>query len=541
MNNNNNQYPTASAAMGVQPTSRFASLMGSNYSNSDAMIPPTDNAAAATTATAIPNSLNNPMNNSEPSPTLAPFADQSPRPLWRNGEKTFPYKLYDMLEFAETSGNTDICSWLPSGDSFVIHDRKLFTELFLPRFFLHKKWRSFVSIYFALSCRPVFFLSTAPLPPQPHLLVIITPLHLLQTRQLNIWCFKRDFSVTVSDAYCHQFFRRGEIAKIACVERAESKNMFKKDPITNKRKPAKFASLMRSNVGGNQVLSLTKKGSEGSAATSATVTTSVTADPVTKNRRVTSNEEEDVMDVASFLAGLKSSPDSPRKTSGTTSAPVSTSLVGKSAEGGTLSSSSSSHGEVNNVAFASRMNMLPQQSHIALPYPNHQAAAASSIVPRPSNMMSSLNGNIMGMNNQAFGLMNGSFDGTFDRESLSHMSTDQLVALASRMKLREKILRERAMSFHPAMAPVGPVTASSGWRDSYNDMLLQQQPLAAGAGFGAPSQGMSTQEIRTQGMMRSLLAARKPKPLYGDVADLQLATTNILNVAQNNGGYPRAA
>lgn len=504
MNNNNNQYPTASAAMGVQPTSRFASLMGSNYSNSDAMIPPTDNAAAATTATAIPNSLNNPRNNSEPSPTLAPFADQSPRPLWRNGEKTFPYKLYDMLEFAETSGNTDICSWLPSGDSFVIHDRKLFTELFLPRFFLHKKWRSF-------------------------------------TRQLNIWCFKRDFSVTVSDAYCHQFFRRGEIAKIACVERAESKNMFKKDPITNKRKPAKFASLMRSNVGGNQVLSLTKKGSEGSAATSATVTTSVTADPVTKNRRVTSNEEEDVMDVASFLAGLKSSPDSPRKTSGTTSAPVSTSLVGKSAEGGTLSSRSSSHGEVNNVAFASRMNMLPQQSHIALPYPNHQAAAASSIVHRPSNMMSSLNGNIMGMNNQAFGLMNGSFDGTFDRESLSHMSTDQLVALASRMKLREKILRERAMSFHPAMAPVGPVTASSGWRDSYNDMLLQQQPLAAGAGFGAPSQGMSTQEIRTQGMMRSLLAARKPKPLYGDVADLQLATTNILNVAQNNGGYPRAA
>lgn len=68
------------------------------------------------------------------------------RPLWRNGEKTFPYKVYDMLEFAETSGNSDICAWLPSGESFVIHDRKLFTEFLLPRFFLHKKWRSFVSI-----------------------------------------------------------------------------------------------------------------------------------------------------------------------------------------------------------------------------------------------------------------------------------------------------------------------------------------------------------------------------------------------------------
>jgi hypothetical protein len=69
-----------------------------------------------------------------------------PRPLWRNGEKTFPYKVYDMLEWSETSGNKDICSWLPSGDSFVIHDRKLFTEFILPRFFLHKKWRSFVSV-----------------------------------------------------------------------------------------------------------------------------------------------------------------------------------------------------------------------------------------------------------------------------------------------------------------------------------------------------------------------------------------------------------
>ncbi len=83
-----------------------------------------------------------------------------PRPLWRNGEKTFPYKVYDMLEFAETSGNTDICSWLPSGDSFVIHDRKLFTEFILPRFFLHKKWRSFVS---CITCVLLLFCrSTAP-------------------------------------------------------------------------------------------------------------------------------------------------------------------------------------------------------------------------------------------------------------------------------------------------------------------------------------------------------------------------------------------
>lgn len=105
-----------------------------------------------------------------------------PRPLWRNGEKTFPYKVYDMLEFAETSGNTDICSWLPSGDSFVIHDRKLFTEFILPRFFLHKKWRSFVS---CTTCVLLLFFGLLPQPRHPayinfdaHLLSIINQPHL---------------------------------------------------------------------------------------------------------------------------------------------------------------------------------------------------------------------------------------------------------------------------------------------------------------------------------------------------------------------------
>ncbi len=136
----NNQYLEAMGRL--QRSSQFASLMTPSFSTTSAgvtAVPQQHQATdphheAAATSTALSNQI------------TSNLTGPSPRPLWRNGEKTFPYKVYDMLEFAESSGSTDICSWLPSGDSFVIHDRKLFTEFILPRFFLHKKWRSFVSV-----------------------------------------------------------------------------------------------------------------------------------------------------------------------------------------------------------------------------------------------------------------------------------------------------------------------------------------------------------------------------------------------------------
>lgn len=503
---NNQQYLEAMGRL--QPSSQFASMMTPSFSTSagvmaQAAMPQNDNAAVMATSNAINNQIDTSV-----------ATGQSPRPLWRNGEKTFPYKVYDMLEFAESSGNTDICSWLPTGDSFVIHDRKLFTEFILPRFFLHKKWRSF-------------------------------------TRQLNIWCFKRDFSVTVSDAYCHPFFKRGDVSKLCCVERAESKNLFKKDPITNKRKPPKTegASLMSKSGGEKQSI---KKGSEGSA------TTPTSAETTTKKRRVTSSkeEEEDVMDVASFLAGLKSNPNSSPKSSDAASAAEESPsvVVEKSVEGGALSSNnnnkiSSSNGgdKMAEAIVASRMNMMPRQS---IPYSDIQGAATSSIASLPqtssirpttvsnvniadgNNIMSMNNMNSQTMNNQTFPM--NSFDGAFDRESLRRLSTEQLVALASRMKLREQMLRERAMSLQPVMAaPMAQVaTPGAGWRDTYHEMLLQQQSRSLGGGM--PSQGMLT-----QGMVHSLMGS-KPKPSYGDVADMGQVTTGIPNISQNLG-YPRAA
>lgn len=134
----------------IQRSSQFAAMTTapsfSASSAPQATTAPRTNEASAATAAMATSKISNKVPTTATDDAAAGTNGQSPRPLWRNGEKTFPYKVYDMLEFAESSGNTDICSWLPSGNSFVIHDRKLFTEFILPRFFLHKKWRSFVSI-----------------------------------------------------------------------------------------------------------------------------------------------------------------------------------------------------------------------------------------------------------------------------------------------------------------------------------------------------------------------------------------------------------
>ena len=511
-----------------------------------------------------------------------------PRPLWRNGEKTFPYKVYDMLEFAETSGNTDICSWLPSGDSFVIHDRKLFTEFILPRFFLHKKWRSF-------------------------------------TRQLNIWCFKRDFSVTVADAYCHQYFKRGDMAGLSRVERSESKNLFKKDPVTNKRKPATQTII---GVDNNSSSSVTTK-EEGSSSNSST-----SGGPAKKRRQ--SREEEDVNEVANFLAGLKStgspegSPSTPHKTvadmPSASTVPVTHSVVGKSKEGGipvdtSGASNKKNMDEVNmtRALIASRLNMLPQQGQIALPYPsaaeqnnrnqalqrsNSGHSAASATLHRPPATAS------IGPNASLSFFGPSRPNGTFDRESLNHLSTDQLVALASHMKVREQMLRERAAAsiadsareqmlreraaasiadsasamglmrpnhLHQQQLPLGmqcmptreggpfqrfPSSGSAssstgvvpqmamnpGWRDgglTYHEMLQLQESRLGRAGAGVvpfTRVGMVQQGVNQRMAFLSGVNRNKPRPSYGGVPSPPQTTgiPNIDGISQNLG-YPRAA
>ena len=137
-------------------TSSFSSSSGDGGSNGSAAGETTTTVAYSSShdsASSGSSSAHSSINNNDDNINHANVAQKMPgqsltiRPLWRNGEKTFPYKVYDMLEFAEASGNNNICSWSQSGNSFVIHNRDLFIEFILPRFFLHKNWRSFVSIY----------------------------------------------------------------------------------------------------------------------------------------------------------------------------------------------------------------------------------------------------------------------------------------------------------------------------------------------------------------------------------------------------------
>ena len=401
-------------------------------------------------------------------------------------------------------------------------------------------------------------------------------LSISQTRQLNIWCFKRDFSVTVSDAYCHPFFKRGEVSKLSCVERAESKNLFKKCPLTNKRKPPTDTdgATVETKTGGKK--QIVKKVSTGG-----NVKSTSTAEASTKKRRITSQgDEEDVVGVASFLAGLKKSPDAPKKKSAPKETPLEE--VAKPVEGEALRSSSSSskkkmlrlvssngNDKTAEAIIARRMSLMSQGSINSLP----QGVATSSIAPLPSvslpqtsirptvptaNPHLNIAGNRV-MNNQAFP-MNISVDGSFDRESLTRMSTEQLVALASRMKLREQMLRERAMALGlqqqplPAMpsmaARVAATQQGSGWGDAYPEMFLQHQQeqeararaaLLQSRAVSLPGQAVrgsipSRAMLSQQGMVQSLMASTKPN---ADV-ELQHASTGIPNVSQNFG-YPRAA
>jgi hypothetical protein len=55
-------------------------------------------------------------------------------------ESTFPHKLYHILQNPEFK---DVITWMPSGRSWKMIDRKEFTKRVLPLFFRHQKFSSF--------------------------------------------------------------------------------------------------------------------------------------------------------------------------------------------------------------------------------------------------------------------------------------------------------------------------------------------------------------------------------------------------------------
>lgn len=66
--------------------------------------------------------------------------------------RTFPFILYEAIEWASNSEFSSTLTWSPSGNEFVIHDRDLALEQIIPKFFLDRNkihdWKSFVSSKF---------------------------------------------------------------------------------------------------------------------------------------------------------------------------------------------------------------------------------------------------------------------------------------------------------------------------------------------------------------------------------------------------------
>ena len=61
-------------------------------------------------------------------------------------QQAFPFKLYEMLEYARASGVSSSISWLADGTGFVIHNKNAMMNDLTPVFFNHTQFRSFVSV-----------------------------------------------------------------------------------------------------------------------------------------------------------------------------------------------------------------------------------------------------------------------------------------------------------------------------------------------------------------------------------------------------------
>jgi hypothetical protein len=64
----------------------------------------------------------------------------------------FPFRLYDMLEYASKYGHQSVISWSIDGRAFVIHQEEKLMEHLVPTFFKQTKVSSFVSPSLAGAC-----------------------------------------------------------------------------------------------------------------------------------------------------------------------------------------------------------------------------------------------------------------------------------------------------------------------------------------------------------------------------------------------------
>mmetsp|Transcript_91707 Transcript_91707/g.137322 ORF Transcript_91707/g.137322 Transcript_91707/m.137322 type:complete len:148 (+) Transcript_91707:85-528(+) len=59
------------------------------------------------------------------------------------GARSFPRKLFTMLEEADSQGFSDIVSWQPDGSSFRVHKPKKFATTIMCQYFNQTRYKSF--------------------------------------------------------------------------------------------------------------------------------------------------------------------------------------------------------------------------------------------------------------------------------------------------------------------------------------------------------------------------------------------------------------
>jgi hypothetical protein len=108
-------------------------------------------------------------------------------------QQTFPFKLYEMLEYSSDSEFSSSLSWSADGSAFIIHDKHVLMNDLAPIFFKQTQFHSFVSVPRA-TCGVLFtlllYLSFAKAL-KKSTNISLPPHSLFQTGQLRIWGFVR--------------------------------------------------------------------------------------------------------------------------------------------------------------------------------------------------------------------------------------------------------------------------------------------------------------------------------------------------------------
>jgi len=78
---------------------------------------------------------------------VAPLHQNQKQKQQQQQQQTFPFKLYEMIEYAHDSEFSTSISWLPDGSAFFIHGKDVMMNDLAPMFFNQTKFRSFVSVF----------------------------------------------------------------------------------------------------------------------------------------------------------------------------------------------------------------------------------------------------------------------------------------------------------------------------------------------------------------------------------------------------------